>query len=129
MENFDTCFIIEMTYQEKQTVYKTLITSHEYRRLRDKYIGAHPLCEDCLAEGKVTQATEVHHVRRILGAGDLSGMKARLMDCGNLRSLCYDCHRRAHAEVGGSHRGKKGTEAKKIEALEFSRRFYGDTGG
>lgn len=117
-----------MTYQDKQTIYKELITSKAYRRLRNRYIGVHPLCEDCLAEGRVTQATEVHHVRKVLGAFDVPGMKARLMDYNNLRSLCFECHRKAHA-MSGEHRGKKGTEAKKREALEFSQRFYGPPRG
>ncbi len=115
-----------MTYQQKHEAYKSLITSKSYRHIRDRYIGEHPLCEDCLGEGRITQATEVHHIRRVEGARDLAGMKARLMDCDNLRALCFDCHRRAHAVSGSSFKGKRGVEAKKRDAKEFARRFYGN---
>lgn len=114
-----------MTYEERHSLYKTLIVDKAYRKLRNKYIGAHPLCEECLKEGRVSQATEVHHIRRIEGAGDAAAMKRRLMDWDNLRSLCYDCHREAHRGGGGNNRGKKGTQAKRDDAREFARRFYG----
>lgn len=42
------------------------------------------LCQDCLAKGRTTPATQVDHVtRKALGGGD---------ELDNLRSLCRDCH-------------------------------------
>lgn len=31
-------------------------------KIRAAYIAAHPLCEDCLAAGRITPVQEVHHV-------------------------------------------------------------------
>ena len=55
-----------------------------WRRIRARYIKAHPLCEDCLAAGRYTPATEVHHVLP-LSEGGTHGE-------GNLRALCHSCH-------------------------------------
>ena len=59
-------------------------TWRKLRRLaliRDGY-----LCQDCLAAGKITQATEVHHVVPITDAPELA------LELSNLRSLCWSCH-------------------------------------
>lgn len=51
-----------------------------WRRIRAAYIAAHPLCEDCLAQGKKTPVQEVHHVLPLEHGGS--------HDFNNLRSLC-----------------------------------------
>ena len=33
-----------------------------WRRIRARYIQAHPLCEQCQSEGRLTPAEEVHHI-------------------------------------------------------------------
>ena len=33
-----------------------------WKRIRDRYIAAHPLCEQCKRAGKITPAEEVHHI-------------------------------------------------------------------
>ncbi len=33
-----------------------------WKRIRDRYIKAHPLCEECQKQGKLTPAEEVHHI-------------------------------------------------------------------
>ena len=33
-----------------------------WKRIRDRYIAAHPLCEQCEKEGRMTPAQEVHHI-------------------------------------------------------------------
>lgn len=48
---------------------------------RDKW-----LCQDCIDTGKVTAASEVHHVVKI--ALD----RNRRLDVDNLRCLCGPCH-------------------------------------
>ena len=35
----------------------------EWKKLRETYIKEHPLCEDCLNEGKVVPAEDIHHIR------------------------------------------------------------------
>ncbi len=33
-----------------------------WKRIRDRYAKAHPLCERCLKEGRYTPMEEVHHI-------------------------------------------------------------------
>ena len=48
---------------------------------RDKW-----LCQDCLEAGRVKQASEVHHVVKIVAD------RSRRLDVDNLRCLCGACH-------------------------------------
>ena len=51
-----------------------------WKRIRDRYAAAHPLCEMCLKEGRMTPVDEVHHIVPI----SRGGTHAR----DNLMSLC-----------------------------------------
>ena len=46
------------------------------KRIRDKYAKAHPLCERCLKEGRVTPMEEVHHILPVNrgGTNDVSNL-------------------------------------------------------
>ena len=33
-----------------------------WRRVRQRYVSAHPLCERCLEQGRMTPVDEVHHI-------------------------------------------------------------------
>ena len=72
-----------------------------WKRIRDRYIQEHPLCELCQQEGRLTPAEEVHH-KKPLAEG---GTHAR----DNLIALCKSCHARIHAQRGdrwhSSHSG------------------------
>ena len=59
-----------------------------WKKIRDRYITAHPLCEECLGLGRATVATLVHHVKSIADGGT--------NDESNLRSLCVSCHEKIH---------------------------------
>ena len=63
-----------------------------WKRIRDSYAAAHPLCEKCQAEGKLTPTEEIHH-KLPLSQG---GTHARE----NLIALCKPCHAKIHAENG-----------------------------
>lgn len=63
-----------------------------WRKIRTAYIAAHPLCEDCLVQGRTTPVQEVHHVLPLEHGGSL--------DFSNLRSLCKPCHSRQSALDG-----------------------------
>lgn len=47
---------------DKVALRKKLYNNTKYRKIRDWYMMEHPLCEDCLKEGKVTPSTELHHI-------------------------------------------------------------------
>ena len=63
-----------------------------WKRIRDRYVTEHPLCEMCLKEGKLTPVEEVHHIKPI----SQGGTHAR----SNLMSLCQSCHTKIHHEIG-----------------------------
>ena len=55
-----------------------------WKRIRDRYIATHPLCEQCQREGRLTPAQEVHHIKPLADGGT--------HDTENLMSLCSSCH-------------------------------------
>lgn len=55
-----------------------------WRRIRARFITAHPLCEQCLKEGRLTPAQEIHHVLPLSEGGT--------HDEANLMALCSSCH-------------------------------------
>ena len=63
-----------------------------WKRIRDRYAAAHPLCEMCLKEGRLTPVEEVHHILPISQGGDHRQS--------NLMSLCQSCHTKRHRELG-----------------------------
>ena len=71
--------------------------SHErygraWRQIRDRYITAHPLCEMCLKEGRLTPVEEVHHIVPVSCGGT--------NEFSNLMSLCQSCHTKLHHDLG-----------------------------
>ena len=59
-----------------------------WKRIRDRYATAHPLCERCLDEGRTTLMKEVHHIVPVSRGGT--------HDESNLMSLCQSCHTKIH---------------------------------
>ena len=64
----------------------------EWRKVRNRYIKAHPLCEECRKNGRLTSATEVHHILPINHGGT--------HEEANLMALCKPGHTRITAESG-----------------------------
>lgn len=65
---------------------------YRWKKLRAAYISQHPLCEQCLKEGRVTKAEEVHHIVPLSHGGK--------HEFSNLMSLCKSCHSRITAAMG-----------------------------
>jgi len=63
-----------------------------WKRIRDRYIKAHPLCEECKRNGILTPAEEVHHITPLSKGGG--------NERSNLMSLCKSCHSRITVESG-----------------------------
>ena len=70
-----------------------------WRKERDTFLKEHPLCDDCLAKGKITPATDVHHIRSPFQHGEIN--YNLLLDYDNLMALCKDCHGNLHAAQQG----------------------------
>lgn len=66
-----------------------------WRRIRKAYLMEHPLCEICLAAGRLTPASDVHHKNSF---NQYSGSKRYSVayDSNNLMSLCRWHHTRLH---------------------------------
>lgn len=67
-----------------------------WKRIRDRYIAAHPLCERCEKLGSVNVAEEVHHIKPLAQGGTNTEE--------NLMSLCKSCHSGITAREGGRWR-------------------------
>ena len=48
-----------------------------WKRIRDRYVHKHPLCEQCLKEGRYVAVEEVHHIVPLAegGSNDESNLK------------------------------------------------------
>ena len=40
-----------------------------WRKIRDRYLAEHPLCEKCREAGRLTNAEEVHHIKPLSKGG------------------------------------------------------------
>ncbi len=112
----------------KDKEYNRLIHTARWLRLRRETLTRHPLCQRCETEGRVTPATEVHHIRPVeeaIGQAE----RARLMyDPHNLRALCHDCHVRTHTEMGRC--GREATRKRnERQVRDVVSRFFGDGDG
>lgn len=87
----------EQRRKERQAVYNT----KEWKLLRQAVLRDTPLCVDCLKEGKITLAAEVHHIKSFMkfAANDPRRMEyAYKKD--NCVALCKQCHiYRHHPEL------------------------------
>ena len=70
-----------------------------WKRIRDRYISTHPLCEKCFERGVFTTAEEIHHILPLAQGGTHAEE--------NLMALCKPCHSRITAEMGDRWGKKK----------------------
>lgn len=63
-----------------------------WKKVRNIYIKAHPLCEECIKENRFIKATVVHHKLPIENGGDK-------YDLSNLESLCQSHHMSIHKKL------------------------------
>ena len=109
----------------KDKDYQQLINSTRWLRLRRDVLTAHPLCQRCEDEGRLTAATEVHHVRPVEEAITYSDKRQRMYDPHNLRALCHDCHVKTHTEAGRC--GKEATRRRNDKQVaQVIDRFFGE---
>ena len=91
------------TYERKQTDMRALrakcYSNSTWRKLRDTYMHSHPICEECLKQGKVTPAEDIHHKKSPFKGGEIN--YSLLLDPENLMALCKDCHAEHHNKERG----------------------------
>lgn len=66
---------------------------HRWRTIRNRYIHAHPICEQCERDGRITPAQEVDHILPLDRGGS--------HDEANLQALCKPCHSAKTAREDG----------------------------
>lgn len=109
----------------KDRDYIRLIHSPQWLRLRRERLTEHPLCERCEADGYVTPASEIHHIRPVEYGINYAEKRRLMYDPANLMALCHDCHVRVHTEMGRS--GREATRRRNAEqAAEAKRRLFGE---
>ena len=69
--------------------------SKQWKELRLSYIMQHPLCEICLALGKITPAEDIHHKDSFLNYSGNMRLKVAY-DYNNLIALCKQHHSYLH---------------------------------
>ena len=60
----------------------------QYEKLRRAVLARQPLCVRCLTEGRITQATQTHHIVPLSEGGR--------NEFSNLEPICELCHRALH---------------------------------
>ncbi len=80
----------------KSAIYKKLIQSETWRRIRLAKLEHNPACEQCAAKGRTTAATCVHHITPVESATSEQEAAALCYSMSNLQSLCYECHSAIH---------------------------------
>lgn len=69
-----------------------------WRRRRNAFISANPLCAHCKAEGRIEAAREVDHIVPLRAGGPR-------LEWGNLQALCRRCHQaKTAAETRPAHK-------------------------
>lgn len=81
-------------YNQSTEYYNT----KEWKNLRHAHLLAHPLCERCLSQGRVTPAVHVHHIKPFLLGQNRPERLKLLLDPNNLMSVCVSCHQQLHKE-------------------------------
>ena len=80
--------------------YSVYYRSHVWHDLRNSYIREHPLCEECLSNGIIKPAEEVHHLIPFSQGANAEERWNLFLDADNLQSLCHTCHKEKHKKIG-----------------------------
>ena len=104
----------------KGEIYRKLINTTRWRKLRGSKLSAQPLCERCQEAGYVTAASEVHHRRPVEWVKGWQAQSQRMFDMTNLMSLCHQCHVEIHKELGSHNRltAKEKHDKRRADAIK-----------
>jgi len=80
----------------RNPIYKALINSTRWRKLRAEKLRSNPICEECERKDRSTIATEVHHIVPVESVSGRAGMERLMFSWLNLQSLCHACHVETH---------------------------------
>ena len=84
---------------DRRELRKSAYNTTAWRKLRLAHVKQHPLCEECLKNGKVTAGDSVHHKKSPFKGNDVNWNL--FLDPDNLETICRECHARVHADESG----------------------------
>ena len=84
---------------KRSAEYKKLIQSRRWNLLRNEKLSKNAICENCLTNGLIAPATEVHHIIPIATGINSQHKKSLAYDSKNLQALCHKCHVQAHIKL------------------------------
>ena len=87
-------------YNRSSAVYYNNV---RWKKLRNWYISQHPLCIDCLAEGRTTAAEHIHHCIPFMSGNTDNERWQLLLDPNNLVPLCKEHHEERHRLMRCEH--------------------------
>lgn len=80
----------EIRFNKDNKHIASFYASGSWKKTRNSFIAAYPLCKRCYDSGKVTAARIVHH--KIEVRDDFS----KRLEWDNLESICQNCHNQEH---------------------------------
>ena len=108
----------------KDADYKRLIHRSRWIRLRRQILSDHPSCQQCMKDGYLTAACEVHHIIPVESGHTLRERETLMYDRSNLMALCHRCHVEIHRELGRS--GKEVSKRRNEDRVKaFNEKFFG----
>lgn len=112
----------------KNEIYNKLIHTNRWLQLRRQVLNAHPICQMCEAECKMSAATEVHHIVPVETASTSREMAALMFDPHNVMALCRQHHQQEHMKMG---KGGKQERRKRAETRlqSFVKKFLSNEAG
>lgn len=79
--------------------------STKWQKLRLVHLKNEPLCQECLRNGRITAAEQVHHKKSFIQNGEINWNL--FLDEDNLESICSACHGIEHQKEKGYQDPKK----------------------
>jgi len=83
---------------EKRKTANSLYHSSSWKSLRITKLSANPLCQQCEQEGRITLATDVHHIQKFMNQATDEMKIAYFYDYNNLMAVCSKCHYKLDAK-------------------------------
>lgn len=75
--------------------------SYRWSKVREAFLREHPLCVECLKQGRITPATDVDHIVPHRGDPEL------MWNPDNYQALCHSCHAKKTAREDGGFGNRK----------------------
>ena len=115
-----------MMMRERSKDYRRWITSRRWGQLRRQKLTQSPLCQRCQALGRLTSASEVHHIRPVEDGVNRMEQEQLMFSPNNLMALCHQCHVEIHVELGRGSR-RQAAERKAQSVTDVINRFFPPT--